>query len=336
MEIQKGLRMTKAKVAIVGLGKMGLLHASILSTFDNVELVALCEKSALIRRFAGKVTKNIRVVASVEDLGGMELDAIYVTTPVSSHAPVIKTVYTQRIAKNVFVEKPLASNSGEAEELCNLAEKLGSINMVGYNRRFSVTFRKARQILDERILGDPTFFVGYAYSSDFAGAKWGSKSGRGGVLSDLGSHLLDLALWLFGELEVKGARLESLVSADAEDAAYVSVKTPSSLNGEFRISWCKENFRLPDIGLQLEGPNGTMMVNEDKVELKLNSGSSSLWHKHDLGDNVPFFIGGAEYQREDEFFVSSALHNTHAEPSFQTASRVEKLIDQVKAINQLN
>ena len=323
-------QVVKARVAVVGLGKMGLLHATILSTVDGAELVALCDKSLFIRRFIKRIFPGIRVVADMEELSAMGLDGVYVTTPEASHFPIIKAIYNNGIARNVFVEKPLASSYAEAEELCKLTEKQGGIDMVGYNRRFSVTFRKAKQILDEGVLREPTFFEGYAYSSDYLGVTVspGSAS-RGGVLSDLGCHAVDLALWFFGQLEVESANIESLVGSDTKDSVYFKVRTPGGLQGEFNISWCAENYRLPYIGLLVKGSNGTMKVDEDKVELKTDDGSSFLWHKHDLGDDVSFFIGSTDYRREDELFIRSILEGSHAEPSFQTASKVEEIIDQV-------
>lgn len=325
----------KVRVAVVGLGKMGLLHASILGVLDGVELVAFCEKSPLVRRFAKRIVPGIRMVADVEQLCGMGLDAVYVTTPPSSHFPIIKTIYTRGIARHVFVEKPLASSYAQAEELCNLAKGHGGANMVGYNRRFSVTFRKAKQILDEGTLQKPALFEGYAYSSDFAGAKVSSKaSTRGGVISDLGCHVVDLGLWFFGQLEIKSAKLESFLGGSYEDSAHIKVATPGGLQGELDMSWCKENYRLPEIGLLIKGSNGTMKVDEDKVELKLNDGGSYLWHKHDLDDNVSFFIGGTDYVREDEFFIGLIRNGSGAEPNFQTASKVEAVIDQVKRVKE--
>ena len=323
-------QVVKARVAVVGLGKMGLLHATILSTVDGAELVALCDKSLFIRRFIKRIFPGIRVVADMEELSAMGLDGVYVTTPEASHFPIIKSIYNNGITRNVFVEKPLASSYAEAEELCKLTEKQGGIDMVGYNRRFSVTFRKAKQILDEGVLREPTFFEGYAYSSDYLGVTVspGSAS-RGGVLSDLGCHAVDLALWFFGELEVESANIESLVGNDTKDSVYFKVRTPGGLQGEFNTSWCKEHYRLPYIGLLVKGSNGTMKVDEDKVELKTDDGSSFLWHKHDLGDDVSFFIGSTDYRREDELFIRSILEGSHAEPSFQTASKVEEIIDQV-------
>lgn len=321
----------KLKVAVVGLGKMGLLHASILSSMSNVELAALCEKKPLIRRFGKKVFRGIDLVDDLGKLSGMGLDAVYVTTPVLSHFPIVRAIYTERIARNVFVEKPLASNYTEAQVLCSLAAASGGSNVVGYNRRCSATFRKARELLNEGVLGEVINFEGYAYSNDFWGAKSGSQTlKRGGVLRDSGCHIIDLAVWFFGQLKVKSAKIESIVCTGSEDSVYIKVSTPPGLEGELKCSWCMEKYRLPEMGLLVKGSNGTMKVNEDKVELKLDSKDSGLWYKHDLNDNVPFFIGGADYYREDELFINSIGKNHTNEPDFLVASEVERIIDQVR------
>ena len=321
----------KTKVAIVGLGKMALLHASILSTIDGVEVVAFCEINSMVRRFSHKIVPGIEVVRDLADLSGKGLDAVYVTTPAPSHFPIIEAVYDGGIARHIFVEKPLASSYAQAQELCAMAESHGGINMVGYNRRFSVTFGKGKAVLDEGTLGDPTSFAGYAYSSDFCGAKVSSKaSSRGGVISDLGCHVVDLALWYFGGLEVKSAEVESILGNGSQDAAYFRLASRAGTSGDISMSWCRENYRMPEIGLLVNGSKGTLKVDEDKVELQLNTGVSCLWHKHDLGDGVPFFIGGTDYVREDDIFVRSITDGVKPEPTFAAAARVEEVIQRIK------
>ena len=59
------------------------------------------------------------------------------------------------------------------------------------------------------------------------------------------------------------------------------------------------------------------------------SGQSIQWHRHDLNDNVGFLLGAPEYFREDEYFVDSILNGVSAEPSFETASKVDYVIGKV-------
>ncbi|MCP3684263.1 MAG: Gfo/Idh/MocA family oxidoreductase [bacterium] len=321
----------KTRVAVVGLGKMGLMHASIFSMLDEVELVALCEKNSFVSKFGKKVLPDINIVSDLAQLSDMGLDAVCVTTPPASHFPIIKTIYTSNIAHNVFTEKPLASTHDQAEELCHLAKTYGGVNMVGYHRRFCVTFTKAKQILMDGILGHLVSFEGYAYSADFLGAKSTQSLARGGVIEDSAVHIIDLVLWLLGNMEVKNARIESLLGDGSEDEAFFDVLTPEGTEGKIKTSWCKEGYRLPEMGLLITGNNGTIRINEDLLELELNGQDSSSWYKHDLDDIVPFFIGGAEYQRQDELFIRSISDDSAAEPSFSTASKVEELVDQVNS-----
>jgi len=320
------------RVAVVGLGKMGLLHASILNVLPNVQLTALCEKSVITRIFLKKMFNGTQIVDDVEKLSNLDLDAVYVTTPISSHFPVVSNVYLKKIARNLFVEKTLASNYDKAEELCELAHNFGDVDMVGYMRRFAVTFKKAKDLLGREAMGELVSFKAYAYSSDFLGSKKGSRTpaSRGGVLMDLGCHVVDLALWFFGELQVHSAKLTSLIGNGSEDSACFKVKNPDGLEGDFNVSWCVENYRLPQVSLSIKGSEGVMEVNDDVLELKLNSGKSLTWYRHDLHDNVFFWLGGPEYFREDEYFVNSVIEGCNVEPSFYTASKVDQVIGQVR------
>lgn len=332
MSCVKILSRESLRVAVIGLGKMGLLHASILNTLPDVQLTALCDKSAMIRKFCKRVFEGVHLVGDVEELSNLDIDAVYVTTPISSHFFVIKTIYSKGIAHNVFVEKTLASSYDKAKELCELAQSFGGVNMVGYQRRLNVSFRKVKDLLTQGAIGEVASFNAYAYSSDLLGSGKNSKTSvfRGGVLRDLGAHVVDLALWFFGDLTVDSAKLESSIERDSEDSVYFRVKGSDGLEGEFNVSWCMENYRLPEFGLLIKGSKGIMRVDEDKVELKLDNGKSSMWYRHDLNDNVDFLLGAPEFSSEDQYFVKSVLEGCNAEPSFCTASKVDYIIDQVK------
>jgi len=328
----ENLSRQRLRVAVVGLGKMGLLHASILNVLPNVQLTALCDKSTLIRKFSKKIFDGVHVVNDVEKLSGLDLDVVYVTTPIFSHSSIVKKAYLEGIATNLFVEKTLASSYDEAKELCKLAQHCGGVNMVGYMKRFAVTFRKAKDLLTQKILGKVISFEAYAYSSDFLRNNKGSKTSafRGGALRDLGCHVVDLTLWFFGDLQVDSVKPPSPIERGSQNSVYFTVKNSNGLVGKFDVSQCMEMYRLPEIGLLIRGSKGIMKVNDDKVELKLDDGKSFTWYRHDLNDNVFFWLGEPEYFREDEHFVKSVLEGCNAEPNFYNASKVDYIIDQVR------
>jgi len=323
---------SRVRVAVIGLGKMGLLHASLLSAMPEARLCAVCDKSKLILRIARRIFRDVQVVDDIQKLADSGIDAAYVTTPIPSHYPIAKMLYSQKIAGNIFVEKTLATSYDDAKELCSLAKGFGGANMVGYMKRFSVTFGKAKDLLDNQVLGEVNSFEAYAYSSDFSDVEQGSQIGgaRGGVLEDLGSHVVDVALWFFGDLQIGSAKLESVISAGSEDMASFNVKAPGGVEGHFDMSWCKKDYRMPEFGLVIHGSNGVINVDDDELQLEISKGQAGKWYRHDLGDNVRFLLGGPEYFREDECFIKSVLSKTNAEPSFLTASKVDYVIEQVR------
>jgi len=124
--------------------------------------------------------------------------------------------------------------------------------MVGYMARFAVTFQKARELVKTDAIGDVVSFKGYAYSSDFISIPEKSYL-RGGVLRDLGCHVLDLALWYFGDLTMTEAWIDPKIPVNGESSATFHVTGRNRLVGEFDISWCKKGYRIPDYGLVIQG-----------------------------------------------------------------------------------
>jgi predicted dehydrogenase len=332
--VSRELTEKKLKFAVIGLGKMGLLHASLLSVLPNVKLVALCDKSTLMNRLFRKIfsTSEVEVVNDLEKLSELYLDGVYVTTPISSHSFIIKNLYEKGITRNIFVEKTLASNYQQAKELCEISKKIGGITSVGYMKRFSVIFEKAKELLSQGKLGELHSFKAYAYSSDFLGLTKESKSSlhRGGALRDIGCHVIDLALWLLGDLEVSG--ITSYVKAGIDSETSVSFETMGSagLKGQFDISQSMPDYRMPEFGLIINCSKGRIDVNDDRLILTLANSERKKWFKQDCADNVPFFLGESEYFREDQQFVNSLLNSKPIEPNFDTASKVDLIINQVR------
>jgi len=321
----------KLKVGVVGLGKMGLLHASILNTMPNVQLAVLCDKSWFMRKLAKSALDGPLVTDKLGKMSDLGLDAVYVTTPIPSHYSIVRDVYAQNITPNLFVEKTLALNHAQSAELYNLSQKPKGVTMVGYMKRFSVTFKKVKELLDQKILGDLLSFNAYAYSSDFFGATKGSVSGsRGGVLEDLGSHVTDLALWFFGDLHVSSAKIQSSISLGSVDSIHFEVDGANAFKGKFDVSWVKEGYRMPEFGLAIRGSNGFVRVDESELELALDRTPPEKWYRQDLDDHVTFLLGDSEYTRENDLFIKSIVCNGKPEPNFQTAMKVDFLLEQVR------
>ena len=321
---------------IVGIGKMGLLHMSILSTITGVKVVGVCDKSKIISKFAKKALKEFVIVDSIEKLKDMSLDVVYITTSIPSHFKVIENVYSNRIAPNLFVEKTLAFSLDQAKKICSLADGSNGKNMVGYERRYAVTFNKAYDLIQHGDIGNVTSFKAYSYSSDFLNVdvEKGTKAStaRGGLLRDLCSHAIDLSIWFFGDLRViSKEQRRSNDNPIFQESIGFNVIGQDGVNGIIDASWCKAGYRLPEIGLEIVGKKGSLRVNDDQLILKSNLGASTFYRLN-LRDNVDFLLGAPEYYRESKNFIGSIINDTVAEPNFKTALKTEQIIDQVNGM----
>jgi predicted dehydrogenase len=320
----------KLKVGVVGMGKMGILHAGILNVLPGVELAGVCEPVKLTNRILSKVFKKALVVRDVSDFSKLNLDAVFITTPTRTHYPVVKEILESGIAKNLFVEKPLSASYAESKELCDLIRGEG-VGMVGYVRRFMVTYMKAKELLDLGVIGQPVTFSINTRSSDFYGIKDPAVSiARGGVIKDLGCYPIDLLLWYFGECNIDTASIESITGPGAVDAAHFIVKDGGSAPpGKVSVSWCAEGYRMPEVEFLIVGSKGSLLANDDYVRLVVGE-KTSTYYRLNLSDNAAFWLGAPEYYREDECFIKNLGQNMASQPSFDSAAQVESVIEEVE------
>jgi hypothetical protein len=80
----------------------------------------------------------------------------------------------------------------------------------------------------------------------------------------------------------------------------------------------------------VKGSKGTIEVNDDRVILGLIGRDKTVWHRHNLNDQARYWLGAPEYYREDEYFIRKVASESKAEPDFEAASKVDKLIDEVQ------
>lgn len=321
------------RIAVIGLGKMGLLHASILSAMPEVRLVALCERNTLKSAFAGKLLHGrVETVTRLKDLRRFDLDAVYVTTAIPTHHDIVRSMYLDYAVSNIFVEKTLASTYEEANDLSRIAMSHRGADMVGYQRRYSATFVKGRELLRAGMIGQPSSFRAYAYSSDFVDMKHkhieAVSASRGGVLRDLGSHAVDLALWFFGDLQVVGSHYNASVRG-SEEVGF-AVRGRNGLSGRIHTSWSKRDYPIPEVGLVVEAGEGTLSVNDDKAEIRPVKGETLTWHRQDLDDSAEFVLAGTEFYREDRHFVACLEGCCSPNPDFADAAKVDLLIEQAE------
>jgi len=325
------------RVAVIGIGKMGLLHAGVLNALEGVELCALSDSSAYLLNLA----KNLKPVAVYDDYRKMldreKPDAAVIATPVSLHVPMGLECASRGIA--FLMEKPLGLSSAEALPLVDRVRERRLVTMVGYMLRFEDTFRKGREVLASGALGKVITFSSTAYVSQLfrkgKGWRYSRQQSGGGVVIGQATHLLDLLRWYFGPVASVSAHQRSFYSEEVEDYAHGHLEFAGGVTGWFDSSWSIRHHRLLEIGLVIHGENGTLEVSDDEVKLDLDEPAAGFergwtrFRKPDLFHGVTIDIGGAHYTRQDEAFAAAVRDNTPPESDVANAWEVQKLVDAV-------
>ena len=149
---------------------------------------------------AAKDYPNAKVYRSTEELvKDPDVDLVVVTTPPTSHFELAKTALEN--GKHVVVEKPFVPRTEEAQELFSIARKHGRLLTVYQNRRFDSDFLTISELIKEGTLGRITEFETHfdRHRPEPSSIGWKSTPGPGaGVVYDLGTHLLDQVITIFG------------------------------------------------------------------------------------------------------------------------------------------
>ncbi|MDD2778266.1 MAG: Gfo/Idh/MocA family oxidoreductase [Methanocellales archaeon] len=318
---------------IIGLGKMGILHTGILNSLDSVNVTAIADKESIIKKIFGNVLPSVRKYDSYKKmLDEEELDIVFITTPTALHVEMAEECLDRGI--NFFVEKPLGVSGEECKTLIFKTEEKSVTNMVGYCKHFVDTFSKAKELIDGGNLGKPVYLTSYMYvSQQFSkGSGWRYKkeASGGGVLSILATHLVDVLLWFFGDVISVNGQIKPYYSKEVEDFVHSYLIFKNGLEGYIDASWSVRNYRLPQINIEVQFENGMLVVTEDYVKYFSDINSKfNILYKQDLYKGVDIDIGGAEYTREDKYFVNCVRNHMSTELDIFYAYKVQCVIDAI-------
>ena len=202
------------KIGMLGFGSMGKTHSYAVSNFKffmndlpfDAKLVGVCTTS---QEKSDAVCKNYDFefgTTSEDDIiNSQDIDVIDICTPNIYHYETLKKAISA--GKHIYCEKPLCVSYAQAIEIAELAQKSKKIHNIVFNNRFIAPIQRAKQLIDEDKLGRIlSFNVSYLHSSaTLTSKKAGWKQNKdicgGGVLFDLGSHVIDLIYFLCGKFD---------------------------------------------------------------------------------------------------------------------------------------
>ena len=273
------------RTALVSFGiSSRTFHAPFLHTLPGFSLVAVLERNG---HKAAETYPSVDTYRNMDELLMDErIELVVITSPNDTHYPYAKAAL--EAGKHVVVEKPFTIRSSEARELCRIAAATGRICSVYQNRRYVSDFRTIREILDKGLLGRlHTYTAHYdRYRPDpRTYGLWREFEEPGaGVFYDLGPHLIDQVLMLFG-------RPQAILADVRAQKSYVRVDDCFDLwldYGFLRVS-LHASMLVREMGprYQLHGTLGSFLKSgEDPQEDLLKSGASPVgdnWGMEDQG-----------------------------------------------------
>jgi len=306
--------MTKLRGGIIGLGKMGLSHAAIVSPHPSVEVVSVCDSSGLVLDVFRKFS-SVKTYTDYEKMIDNErLDFVIISTPTRFHYQMVK--YALERSVNVYCEKPFCLFPKEGEELVMLADQKRLVNQVGYHNHFIGTFIELKRLLKANILGDLVHFTGEAYGpvvTKEKGGTWRSNPGEGGgCLFDYASHVLNLVQEIIGRpIIAKGTQLKKIYSKEVEDTVYSILTLETGLTGILSVNWSDETYRKMSTSITVYGKKGKIICDATEIKIYLKEGNQAENLKKgwtikfitEFAIPVNFYLRGEEYSAQIDNFI---------------------------------
>lgn len=332
----KNYNENKLRIGVIGLGRMGLMHAALFNSLPESKLVAVADPSNFPSKPLGIINPSIRIFQDAEEmLANCELDGVLISTPVLTHVPLSISCAEKNIP--FLLEKPLSINSAEALPLISKLKENHITNMIGYVYRFLDSFVKGKEILETNCLGNIQRISANIYISQLfqkgKGWRYDPKVSGGGVLISLGSHIIDLLTWYFGPVKSVVGKVKSVYSPDIDDFAHLIMEHNSNKTSIIDCSWSVRFKRKIDVKIDILADNGTLIVSEDMVLLYLDKPSKdyksgkTIFNANDLFRPAPIDIGTPKFTFQNIHFLDSIRKNTEADPDIMQGYHVQQIVD---------
>jgi len=328
--------MEKLKIGIIGCGGIANgKHMPSLKKLKTAEMVAFCD---IIKEKAEKAAKEFgtpdaKVYTDYKELlADKSIDVVHVLTPNREHSFI--TVDSLEAGKHVMCEKPMAKTYAEAKLMIDAAKRTGKKLTIGYQNRQTSEAQYLKATCDSGELGEIYYAKAHAIRRR-AVPTWGvflnEEEQGGGPLIDIGTHALDLTLWMMNNYKPKmvtGSVYRKLAdqteTANAwgdwdpkeytvEDSAFGFIKMENGATINLEASWALNTLDVKEAKTTLCGTLGGADM-ENGVRINGVKHNRQFVENPDLhAGGVAFYDGAAENaaDREARLWIESILNDTN-------------------------
>jgi predicted dehydrogenase len=344
----------KLKVGIIGCGGISAQkHLPALAGIAEAEITAFCDilpekAESLCKKYGSQGAKTYTDYREL--LKDASIDAVHVCTPNLSHSPI--TVAALEAGKHVMCEKPMAINYQEAKKMTDAAKKTGKLLTIGYQNRCSPAAMHLKKVCERGDLGEIYFAKAHAIRRRGV-PTWGvflnEKEQGGGPLIDIGTHALDLTLYMMNNYKPKsvtGSVYKKLGDKPdcgnifgpwnpkeytVEDSAFGFITMENGATIILESSWALNTL---DTGEGICTLCGTKGGADMKDGLRINSDDLGRFtmNKPDLSVGGVQYYEGASMEPKDiecRNFYDAILHNAELRVKPEEAMVVTQILDAI-------
>ena len=336
------------RIAMVGLGKMGLSHLSMIRMHPLVELVGVCDTSKYLLDLLGKNTGIATFTDFETMLREAHPEAVIIATPSRFHESIVRSALERGL--HVFCEKPFCLNWSDSKSLASLAESKGLVNQVGYHYRFVAAFQEMKRLLELGTIGTVTHVLAEAYGPVVLrskGMSWRTqKEEGGGCLYDYAAHPVNLLNWFFGMPDsVSGTVINGIFSKDTDDEVYGTLRYNSGPCAQLSVNWSDESYRKMSVKMSVSGTAGRIYADRQECQVFLRDtaevpiGYTKGWNVRyttELTEPVWFYMRGEEYSAQLDYFVKCIASGERTNVnSFASATQTDHVLAMIRDDAQL-
>jgi predicted dehydrogenase len=265
--------MNKINVALIGAGFIADYHARSLLIQENVKIKAV---AALPLEAAQKFAKKYDINNATDDalslVGRDDINTVILGLPNKFHAPY--AIAFMKDGKDVLIEKPLAMNSDEGNQIIKTAQENKRVVMVGHMWRFDTEINYIKSVVDSGQIGTVIKTKGYGIHENWGPGGWFTQKelAGGGALADMGLHPIDTVRYILGDPKPKQVYAKigtHYGDYDVDDSGIIVVTWDNGTTSIIESGWWQPHMDGPEAGTRLFGTKGYASVFPTKLKLNI-------------------------------------------------------------------
>ncbi len=325
------------KFAVIGLGHIGKRHAEMISRHADSKLVSICD----IDKQNNLEAYNVPVFDNLEQLllNSPEFDVLSIATPNGSHASI--AIKALSAGKHVIIEKPMALNSQDAQNIIDLADRYKKKVFCVMQNRYSPPSKWIKSILDQGVLGDVySVQINCYWNRDeryYTGKNWrGDLTQDGGTLFTQFSHFIDMMYWLFGDITNIQSRFNDFNHknlSDFEDSGIIQFDFLNGGMGSINYSTSVWDTNM-ESSISIIGENGSVKIGGqymNEIEYcHIKNYEMPVLEKSSPANDYGTYKGSAAnhhfvYQNVLDVLINDMEIDTNAKDGFKVVEIIERI-----------